>query len=174
MTILGGQCAENALQKFLGQWDLAEMPFRVWEYVSEVVFEKETLPKNVVLLERGRVFGKGGDLMLWRNGPAFGWRFVGPAGAKCPGGEYGVKNYWDFYPQVTFHVCEKAALLWGEQETEKDWIEDRVKSAKLSYPAEGKRVQLDYKIFTHADQVKFVWYFDLREWKEAEHDGRYD
>ena len=43
LTILGGKCAENQLLKFLEQWDLVNMPLRVWEYVSEVVLKKTYL-----------------------------------------------------------------------------------------------------------------------------------
>lgn len=175
LTILGGQCAESDLLNFLEQWDLAGMPFRVWEYVSEVVFEeeKDTLPQNIALLERGRIFGEGGDLMLRRNGTAFDWRFVGPEGIKPPAGEYGIRDYWKDHPEVTFHRHNETALLWGEWNGN-GWTEDRVAAAKLNYPAKGQRIHLHYQVFSRAGRVEFVWYKGFSEWKEADHGERND
>lgn len=168
LSIFGGQCTESYLLKFLEQWDLAGMPFRVWEYASEVVFKKCTLPQNIVLLERGRIFGEGGDLMLRRNGTTFGWRFIGPASIKPPAGEYGMQDYWKNHPKVMFHQYNGTALLWGKWNGER-WVEDRVAAAKLDYPAIGQRIQLHYRVFSRAGQVEFVWYTGLSEWKEANH-----
>jgi len=44
-----------------------------------------------------------------------------------------------------------------------------VAAAKLNYPIIGERIQLDYKIFSHAGQVSFVWYTGLSEWKVTVH-----
>ena len=84
LTILGGRCAETNLNGLLEEWNISEMPFRIWEYCSEIFFEKNTIPRNIVLLERGRIFGKGGDLTLRRNGTDFEWRFIGPVCTKEP------------------------------------------------------------------------------------------
>ncbi|GAW27543.1 hypothetical protein [Carboxydocella sp. ULO1] len=173
LTILGGQCTESNLLKFLTQWDLAGMPFRVWEYVSEIAFEKNTLPQNIALLERGRIFGDGGDLMLRRNITVFDWRFVGPAGIKLLPDEHVIRDYWQEHPDMMFHQYNETALLWGKRDEnerdQKDWKEERVAAAKLSYPSMGRRIQLHYKVFSSAGRVKFIWYTGFSEWKEAHH-----
>lgn len=168
LTILGGRCAENDLRGLLQEWNLAEMPFRVWEYCSEIVFEKGTIPQNIALLERGRVFGEGGDLMLRRNGIDFQWRFIGPAGITEPTTDYEPQNYWKANINVLFHKNEETSLLWGKWNGEQ-WIEDRVGAAKLNYPVTGQskdeRVQLNYKTFSRVGQVEFVWYTGMSLWK---------
>ncbi len=163
LTILGGQCAESDVLKLIKHWDLAKMPFRVWEYSCEIVFERDTHPTNIALLERGLIFGVGGDLMLRRNGTGFSWRFIGPAGIQKPAEDYCTQDYWERNQGAKFHLDEKAALLWGEWNG-KQWVENRVGAAKLNYPSKGKRVQLNYKAFTHAGIVEFVWFTSLNEW----------
>lgn len=167
LTILGGQCNESNLIEFLKKWDMIEMPYRIWEYASEIDFGKNPLPQNVVLLERGRVFGPRGDLMLNRNEAAFVWRFIGPGDIQAPAGTYGMRDYWESHPNVKFHQYEEAALLWG-QWNGKRWTEGRVAAAILCYPMVGQRIQLHYKVFSYTGQVKFVWYTGLSEWKEAD------
>ncbi len=109
--------------------------------------------------------------MLRRNGMAFDWRFVGPAGIKPPEGEYGTKDYWKDHPEVTFHQYKETALLWG-QWNGKGWTEDRVAAARLNYPAEGRRIQLHYRVFSYYGRIKFVWYTGTSEWKEEDHGER--
>jgi hypothetical protein len=167
LTILGGICAENDLNTFLQQWDLLQMPYRIWEYVSEIVFEKGTLPQNVALLERGRLFGPGGDLELRRDGATFAWRFIGPAGVQALTEDANTRNYWTDHPHVTFHQREETALLWGRWNGE-TWTEDRVGAARLNYPANGERVQIHYRTYSRAGRVEFVWLTGLSEWKEAD------
>jgi hypothetical protein len=168
LTILGGRCSESNLEGLFQKWNLAEMPFRIWEYCSEIVFEKSTIPRNFALLERGRVFGEGGDLMLRRNGIDFEWRFIGPAGIAKPTADYEPQNYWKTKINVTFHKKEETSLLWGKWNGDQ-WIEDRVGAAKLNYPVKisekEKRLQLNYKTFTHAGIVAFVWFTGLSEWE---------
>jgi len=164
LTILGGQCIESELSELIKHWDLARMPFRIWEYCSEIVFEKDTHPENLALLERGRIFGEGGDLMLRRNGTSFIWRFIGPAGIKRPSGNYSTYDYWDRNRDLALHQEKKTALLWGEWNGGQ-WVENRVGAAKLNYPIAGKRIQLHYKTFTHAGFVEFAWYIGLSEWE---------
>lgn len=168
LTILGGRCAESDLKGLLQQWNLAEMPFRIWEYCSEIVFEKSKIPQNFALLERGRVFGEGGDLMLRRNGIDFDWRFIGPSGITEPTADYEPQNYWKTNINVMFHKNEETSLLWGKWNGEQ-WIEDRVGAAKLDYPVKNpekeKRLQLNYKTFTRAGIVEFVWFTGLSEWE---------
>jgi hypothetical protein len=166
LTILGGQCAESEITKLIEHWDWAKMPFRIWEYSSEIIFERDTHPKNLVLLERGRLFGEGGDLMLRRNGGGFDWRFIGPAGVLKPTKDYNMQNYWESN-RKTFHQDEKTTLLWGKWDGNQ-WIEDRVGSAKLNYPMtkllKDDRIQLTYKAFSYSGQLEFVWYTGLSKW----------
>lgn len=173
LTIVGGQCNESVLIEFLEKWDLMKMPYRIWEYTSEIDYGENLLPQNVVLLERGRVFGPGGDLMLNRNETVFTWRFIGPAGIQAPAGAYSAIEYWENNPDVKFHQYEEAALLWGFWDG-KRWSESRVAAARLNYPAVGQRIQLHYKAFSCAGQVKFVWYTALSEWKELNNGGGKD
>jgi len=165
LTILGGICAENDLSAFLQQWDLTQVPYRIWEYVSEIVFEKDTLPQNVALLERGRLFGPGGDLELRRDGATFAWRFIGPAGVRPPAGGYNAQDYWESDPQAMFHQHEETALLLGRWNCQM-WAEDRVGAARLNYPATSKRVQIHYRTYSRAGRVEFVWLIGLSKWKE--------
>lgn len=167
LSIWGGRCAECNLLEFLQKWPLAQMPYRIWEYASEIAFEQNTLPQNVALLERARLFGPGGDLELRRDGTAFAWRFVGSADVQPPAGDYGAQDYWAGHPQVTFQQREETALLWGKRDGGK-WADDRVGAATLNYPATSERVQVCYKTFSRAGRVEFVWFTGLSEWKEAD------
>ncbi|MBW2065327.1 MAG: hypothetical protein JRJ03_10400 [Deltaproteobacteria bacterium] len=167
LAIWGGVRAENRLSEFLRQWDLSQMPYRIWEYVSEIVFERDTLPQNVALLERGRLFGPGGDLELRRDGGMFAWRFIGPAAVQPPAGDYSAQDYWASHSQVMFHQRKETALLWGKWNGEK-WADDRVGAARLNYPATGEWVQVHYQGFSRAGRLEFVWLTGLSEWKEAD------
>jgi len=174
LSIWGGRCTEKDLLPFLESWSKqAQMPYRIWEYVSGIVFEKEKSPsaKDVVLLQRGRLFGEGGDLEVRRDGAEFSWRFVGPAGVQPPGG-YSAKDYWASHhnvEDVTYFQDEATALLWGEWEEKKEkWHDDRVGAADLKYPTSGKRVQVHYKTFSRGGRIAFVWYTGLSEWKEED------
>jgi len=168
LSIWGGRCAEGDLLAFLQGWEnLSSMPYRIWEYVSDILFEKDALPEDVVLLQRGRLFGEGGDLEVRRDGEGFTWQFIGLEGARPPEGYDLEEN--DFWQQhdIAFHQYEQTALLWGERQGENDWFDNRVAGAELAYPGvAGKRVQLHYKIFSRAGRVQFVWYTGLSEWEE--------
>lgn len=165
LSIWGGYCGGGDLPDFLQGWSLDSMPYRIWEYPSEIVFELNTLPSNGTLMQRGRFFGEGGDLELRREGAAFRWRFIGLAGIVPPAGNYGVQKYWESHPDVWFHRYKEKALLWGKWNGQQ-WRDDRVGSARLAYPASGERVQVHYWVFSRAGQVAFVWYTRLSEWKE--------
>lgn len=173
LAILGGQCTEKDLLNFIDQWR-TKFHFRIWEYASEIVFEIEKAAPsliNVSLLERGRLFGKDGDLSLRREGDRFYWNFVGPAGTHAPEGNFGTRNYWDTinkHRPKTFHQYHEKTLLWGELNNGR-WHELRVAGAQLDYPVEGKRIQLEYKVLSNAGQISFVWYTGLSEWEETGH-----
>jgi len=167
LSIWGGRCAESALLEFLKGWDLSQMPYWIWEYVSNIVFQNKTLPDNPALLQRGRLFGEGGDLEVRRDGADFAWRFIGPAEVQPPDGNYAAQDYWADHTNVMFFQDNATALLWGKRDGEQ-WHDDRVGAAKLDYPAIGERVQIHYKTFSRAGRVEFVWYTGLSEWKEAD------
>ena len=49
LTILGGHCAENCFEKFVGQWleqREIKLPFRIWEYASEIIFRKKMIHRK--------------------------------------------------------------------------------------------------------------------------------
>jgi hypothetical protein len=172
LAIWGGTCAKDALADFLTGWDLKRMPYRIWESTDRIKFKKEMPVPNVALLERGRLFGKGGDLDLRRDGDTFRWRFVGDRGV-CPPAGYDAEenNFWKQHPEATFHRYTETALLWGERRDDR-WHDDRVAAAELDYPEMdgAERVQVKYKVYSRAGHVEFVWLTGLQEWKE-EKDG---
>ena len=169
LSIWSGRCSENELRDFLQQWPLEQMPYRIWEYASEITFEMDTLPRNMALLERGRLFGEGGDLELRRDGAEFIWRFIGPAGVHPPIG-WSAENFWSTNPNATFYRRKETALLWGKRDG-KHWHDNRVAAARLEYPvfADWPRVQIEYWAFSRGGRVEFVWYTKLSEWKEVDH-----
>lgn len=178
LSIWGGRCAEGELLNFLQNWALEEIPYRIWEYVSEITFDKDSLPKNETLLEHGRMFGPGGDLTIRRDGANFRWHFVGRPGQPEPPASGNPKNFWDVEANrgLKFHRWKDKALLWGKYAGkngagEHYWHDDRVARAKLTYPvpdgAEWERVMIKYYTFSQAGQVQFVWFRELVEWEGA-------
>jgi hypothetical protein len=168
LSLWGGTCTEDALTDFLAGWDRKDMPYRIWEFTDRINFERNTLASNVTLLERGRLFGEGGDLDLRRDGYTFRWRFVGDPDVRPPEGydaEEG--NFWEKHSDAAFHCYEEMALLWGKRQGDR-WHDDRVAAAKLDYPApdDAERVQVQYKVYSRAGRVEFVWLTGLSEWKE--------
>lgn len=175
LAIWGGVCAEAELAAFLSKWSLNEMPFRIWEYASRIDFNRDTLPGAISLLERGRLFGDGGDLELRRDGANFRWRFIGKPTTQAPfGHQPAPDNFWTKNKAVTFHRCDDSALLWGERkEDQARWFDDRVGRASLDYPepaatAAWQRVRIGYWTFSRAGRVEFVWLRELAEGKEEQ------
>lgn len=165
LSIWGGRFGVERLGAFLDGWQLEQrqMPWRIWEEVSRIDFEWEKRPANPYLLERGRLFGPGGDLALRRDGDRFLWRFVGPADAAPPN-DFGVEDYWD-ETESPLVEHQDQVLLWGKWRTAPDdWWENRVGQAKLTYPKMSgeERVWLDYRRYERAGQTAFVWYHQLR------------
>jgi len=165
VSIWGGCCPMEQLADFLGGWALSAMPYRIWEYVSGITFGRDTLPENGAFLERGRLFGEGGDLEIRREVGLFRWRFVGPAGISAPEGAYGARDYWAHHPEAWFYRYEETALLWG-------WGRDRygrdprVGAVHLDYPGEGERFRLRYWVFSRHGRAAFVWYRELTPGEE--------
>ena len=173
LSIWGGTCSESALLDFIEGWPLAQMPYRIWEYADRIQLEQDKLPaqEDVVLLERGRLFGKGGDLELRRDGDLFRWRFVGQAGTAPPEG-YGARDFWAFHQDTEFHCYTETALLWGKHDGNR-WHDERVAAADLRYPVDGEpeRAQVEYKVYSRAGRVQFVWLTGLSEWEEEGDNG---
>jgi hypothetical protein len=168
LAIWGGTCTEDVLTDFLDGWPLERMTYRIWESTDRIDFEEGSLPSNVTLLERGRLFGDGGDLDLRRDGDVFHWRFVGEHNVRPPQGyDTDENDLWAQYPDAAFHCYEETALLWGKREGN-HWHDDRVAAAKLNYPEHdnAERVQVQYKVYSRAGHVEFVWLTGLSEWKE--------
>lgn len=174
LAIWGGTCAEDEVEDFLAGWALKEMPYRIWESTDRIKFKKEEEVRvpNLALLERGRLFGPGGDLDLRRDGDTFHWRFVGAPDVRLPEGYDAKENdFWEQHPYAKFHCYTERALLWGKREG-KRWHDDRVAAAELNYPAPdgAQRVEVEYKVYSRAGRVEFVWLTGLQEWEE-ESDG---
>jgi hypothetical protein len=168
LAVWGGTCAEDALTDFLNGWPLERMPYRIWESTDRIDFGKNKPVSNITLLERGRLFGPGGDLDLRRDGGIFRWRFVGAPYVRPPQDcDTAGANFWAQHPDAAFHCYEETALLWGERKGER-WHDDRVAAAELDYPAtdNAERVQVQYKVYSREGRVEFVWLTELREWKE--------
>lgn len=155
----GGEFCAGRLQAFLVAWTgRGDLPWRVWEWISDmqIMHGAGAPPANLQWLERGRLFGDGGDLTLRRDGERFMWHFVGSHASPLPAGfvwdeERGgqdttttsvddappflVSNYWQSRQGNDWRRFRRTALLWGQelQETRngqiKDlgiWREDRV------------------------------------------------
>ncbi len=94
LAIHSGSVSANQATAFLQQWPLAQFEYAMIEWVSEfeLVPAVQFAPQSVVMLERVRLFGKHGDLMVRRDERTFLWRFVGDAGKIWP--TSGSIDYW--------------------------------------------------------------------------------
>ena len=166
LIIIGGTIEEAKAPAWLNQWNLESMPWRLWEEVSALSLEKSTsIPLDFALVERGQLFGEGGDLTLRRDGDIFRWRFIGPKTAnvqKTPD----ALSFWSEYPNTVLHCVEQKAILWGAWRNDLDrWHDNRVGWANLQYPAElnGKaHVYIHYDEYLESGRVAFVWLRDLK------------
>ena len=169
LNIVGGKIPASGIAAWLKQWDLSQMPWRLWEWVSDLKLEKDTpLPATFDLVEHGRLFGQGGDLALRRDGVDFYWRFVGPKTAIVPSTPK-PRDFWQEYPNKTLHRIEQQAILWGAwQDGLARWYDDRVGWAGLNYPqafAKQRNVYVHYYEYLDAGRVAFVWMHDLGDKK---------
>lgn len=171
---------EQVLEGFLAAWGLPsrQMPWRIWEYANRIQFKEEDAVLDAAqcsLLERGRVFGTGGDLSLRRDGDRWLWHFISTiAGPPTQGPDWDARNFWkerpdrEINPNLRLRQRTEKALLWGEyRKTEDDqnyWHEDRVARATLAYPhAPAKRLEIEYDVFTDGGQVAFTWWKGVRK-----------
>jgi hypothetical protein len=163
LAIWGGDCSEADILTLLQQWPGRDnaMLYRIWEYSSQILFEdaNQQLPTQPEWLERGRLFGSGGDLSLRRHEKRFRWHFIGLSGTTPPTGNFNAQSFWDVETTTVFHRRNESGLLWGERQTGFDlWFEDRTARAELKYPTqELGRIQVHYETFSRAGRVEFVW-----------------
>jgi hypothetical protein len=179
LKAVDGKTLEQVLAQFLDAWDLPNrrMRYCIWEYTHRIEFNTHTLPGEAEhhLLERGRVFGEGGDLSLRRDGQRFLWHFVGDGKNAKPNGVE-ISDFWNDSSELKanhdfkLRPYDQTAMLWGEYRDDLGrWQDDRVGWAKLSYPVsgaeakkKGKRLRLYYTVFTNAGHVAFVWWKELK------------
>jgi len=169
-AIWGGTIAVDALERFLKAWRLprADMPWCLWEHASRITLDREKWPERLDLLERGRVFGEGGDLALRRDsalrrdGALWRWSYIGPSGAQPPAG-FQAEDYWAAGERPVLHEYSERVLLWGKWRADGRWYDDRVARADLVYPglAGQERVSLRYRSYMAGGQVEFVWLLAL-------------
>lgn len=177
LALLGGKVDESTLLDWFQRWQLGKiaLPWRIWESVSDLRFERSTLPDSFHLLERGRLFGEDGDLTLRRDGERFRWWFVGKP-AVVPESmqrDIAVSNFWQSHPSTTLSAIEQSAILWGShrgnnQNKAPYWYDDRVGWAKLTYPVTqngkaARHLYIHYREYLQAGQVAFVWLYDVNE-----------
>jgi len=177
LALLGGQVDESTLLDWLQQWQLGKiaLPWRIWESVSDLRFERSTLPDSLHLLERGRLFGEDGDLTVRRDGERFRWWFVGkptvvPASLRE---DKGVSDFWQCHPNTTLSKVEQSAIFWGSHRGKNKnnadyWYDDRVGWAQLTYPiaqngAPPRHLYVHYREYLQSGQVAFVWLYDVNE-----------
>ncbi len=175
IAIWGGEFHATRVSEFLKQWDFSMMPYRIWEYVHRIEFACNKLPDaaEAALLDRGRIFGHGGDLSLRRDGDEFLWHFIGSTSMAEPE-SFDVCDFWTESPGIkaradfSLRQRDESALLWGAYHKDlARWQEDRVGRADLSYPFQavqgGQRVWIHYSVFTDGGQVAFVWWKELKD-----------
>lgn len=166
LMIVGGTIEEAQATDWLNQWDLGSLPWRLWEEVSALRLEKATsVPLDFTLVERGQLFGEGGDLTLRRDGSIFRWHFIGPTTAKVQKTPDAL-DFWTEYPNAILHGVKQKAILWGVWRQDLGrWHDNRVGWASLQYPAElnGKpHVYIHYDEYLDSGRVAFVWLRDLK------------
>ncbi len=181
--IQGGRVPVNSVEEFLTAWDWSQldMPWRIWEWVSDIAFNYQTgrptpTPgdfRRPTWLERIRIFGDSGDLELRRDGSDFLWHFVGQANIAIPTG-FGNVDYWQAYPTRSLACYSRQVMLWGEEIKDTEglpqgvWQEDRVGYARLIYPnmKGDQRVLLRYNEYLYGGNVEAVWWRGLQGWEE--------
>lgn len=171
LAVWGGMFDASRLGHFLQTWDLPRsgMPWSLWQWTDKIrLGYGEGSSGDLDYLERGRVFGEGGDLSLRRDGEHFFWYFVGEPGTPQPQG-FNVADYWQGREEQPIRSRQRTALLWGSKEAAQPhsttgWYEDRVGQAQLNYPnVNSNRVQVRYREYLRGGRVELVWLLDLQE-----------
>lgn len=164
LAILGGEIAADSVRTWLAGWGLHTLPWRFWETASELQLDEASLPPDNEYLERGRLFGPGGDLTLRREGEQFRWWFIGEPTTKRPE-QLKAADFWATDPTAKLYKVTQRALLWGAWDAKLNrWYDDRVGFARLNYPPSlqgSERVYAHYREYLNAGQVAFVWMYNL-------------
>lgn len=169
LAVWGGAFDATRLDDFLQAWGLPRsgMPWSLWQWTDKIhLGHGEGSPGDLDYLERGRVFGEGGDLSLRRDGDRFLWYFVGEPRTSQPQG-FNVADYWEGREDKPVRSRQRTALLWGSKEAAElhgktGWYEDRVGQAELDYPnINGDRVQVCYREYLRGGRVELVWLLGL-------------
>ncbi len=165
----GGRILMTDLDGFLAEWrsQMDNMPYRIWEYMDRVDFERNTLPQPGSPLEIGRLFGHGGDLSLRRREKYCYWRFVGPGGTCIPEGFNA--SFVATEELATLRQRKAAFLLWGKKIKDESkilqWDEPRVGASCLKYPWEGnpvpERVHICCNQYSTNGRMRYVWFTGL-------------
>jgi hypothetical protein len=181
-TITGGECTEGGLSEWLKKLDLTEMDVRIWEFTDHCTIGTDGPPGKVERLERARLFGEEGDLEIRRDGkierdgeqfPRFLWRYVGRK-KYAPTGE---KLAWPGDENSPVYCREQMVLLWGTREgNQKQWFDDRVSGASLTYFADPaplpdkvkERVWVRFREYTQAGRTLAVWLQGLEAYEEVD------
>jgi len=179
LSIWGGSCEEAELSRILMHWrDLWCYEFWEWTDDCRLSSWKGNNPSRFEYLERGRLFGPGGDLELRRDGFGVSWRLIAPSGVRPPAGLTEPRDYWAVpdHAGLAFHCREERYLLWGREVTKGRWHEDRMAWAELKYPLaevvpglsdqawekeQGRRVCVSADLFSLAGSIQFVWFKKL-------------
>ena len=174
-TIVGGECGEAELLDWLDGLNLQEMPYHIWSFTDHCTISDDGPPESAGRLERARLFGKGGDLDIRRHGQDFFWRYVGKA-AYAPKHDKKQTLEWPGNDTSPVYCRKRTALLWGTREKEqKQWFDDRVSGARLTYFSETpplpdnveERVNVKFSEYTQAGRTLVVWLLKLERYKEA-------
>jgi len=168
IQIWGGEIEEKELEEFIKKWDLSDMSYRIIETVKEIAMTKDNIDIDSEIVERIKIFGGDGDLDLRRDSSCFRWRYIGK---NSPPQDVTAENFWDKNPSKKFFMEEKEALLWGKyNQNMRQWHDDRVARAKLSYPVNGnpERVKICYKTLSEKGVISFVWFTELKGGAEDE------
>ncbi|HEU4884217.1 MAG TPA: hypothetical protein VFT45_18325 [Longimicrobium sp.] len=110
----------------------------------------------------GRWFGKRGDLEVWRDGPGFGWRWLGPPTVRPPG-TAAVDFFGAGAGAVRLRrVAGRRALLWDRREARVATADGETMAL---LPMDG-RMALRYVAYYDHGMVAAVWYRRIELLKE--------
>lgn len=126
VIILGGQFLADALPSFLEAWAAVWESLATWQLLeSASCFEvryQQSLPSLMEKLEKGgverfRLFGERGDLMLRRDEERLFWRFVGAAEEVWPDlAAFDPQDFWVAFPNTRLNQREVRAYQWHGEE----------------------------------------------------------
>lgn len=184
LTIRGGQLEDEpqAVEDLLNAWQLPSesTPWVLAEWVhnmellSSEAWQCHADRLKHHLLERVRIFGRGGDFELRRDENCLSWRWVGPTPAPEINNELlaGV-DFWRPETSGLLRV-DIEHLLWGKLDTKRGvWLDDRVAREPLRYPIEAEsgsneRVIIHGSQFIAGGAPQFVWWQQIEGWQNEE------